>query len=632
MAVSPDFICGYLAEIKPLRSALDDDKILKRRESLTKDLIDNYWIDKLGLFIHVAKKAGYPDFEDLIKHYIKWKGNSTLNEPTYSDENNVYQQLNTRQMAIDIGLRNLSQMSSNTALKNIHDKHSKYRSLFEKIVLMKLNLVPPMKHQQLVEAFGFFKDSMSLEFMESPIYFSKNPMIFYEKSSIEECFNATRREINDLQQIRMNITNTLVHNSYLRHIIQEYSQLQGITIQQILNAEGFLSDEMANMYFSTQDYLYRQRVIEMQVEQIYQAAVLNLSKKVGELKIGQTRCPLTRQTIHRAEMCSAQLFRNVFLTAASCIAKTNPEEFSDKPETAELSNLINTLNEDERAEAEKVLESLCESGSHPAINDTQLHLLAEWGITGKNFVNARSDNINKISARIQELEIFSHGHVISNIAAFTKYSYHKFSMQAKETIQKLENVLQDRQVNVQRLNQRIQALELALEGSVKSHDSEEALKSKAGFSYPKFVQEAEIYIKEMEQRLGVNKLITFEYTRQQRLTPSVISILNRVKTKNDGDNIPEPEVALRRAAADGLADVIQALVENVQDLDLNQCGNTSGRTALHFATIYGRTNVVSQLITLGARQDIRDKVKNQLASEYAGASNNAKIRNIFRGE
>ena len=97
------------------------------------------------------------------------------------------------------------------------------------------------------------------------------------------------------------------------------------------------------------------------------------------------------------------------------------------------------------------------------------------------------------------------------------------------------------------------------------------------------------------------------------------------------NNIPEPEVALRRAAADGLADVIQALVENVQDLDLNQCGNTSGRTALHFATIYGRTNVVSQLITLGARQDIRDKVKNQLASEYAGASNNAKIRNIQIG-
>jgi hypothetical protein len=188
----------------------------------------------------------------------------------------------------------------------------------------------------------------------------------------------------------------------------------------------------------------------MQVEQVYQAAFTNLTKKVGELKAGQTSCPLTRKVINQSDMKSAQSFRNVFLMAAYCIAEHSPEQFADKEETTELSKLVSAMSEDERIKAEHVLDSLYQTGLHPDINEAQFRLLASWGITGKNFVNARVDNVNKIGEQIKMLETSLYRHSLSNLIANMEnknQSYHNFVAQAKETIQTLEHQLQDRQNN-----------------------------------------------------------------------------------------------------------------------------------------------------------------------------------------
>jgi len=63
----------------------------------------------------------------------------------------------------------------------------------------------------------------------------------------------------------------------------------------------------------------------------------------------------------------------------------------------------------------------------------------------------------------------------------------------------------------------------------------------------------------------------------------LVSALAECKTPSDGNQLPKPELALRRAAHVGKLDLIQVLVATVQDLDINEPGPVSGKTALDLA-------------------------------------------------
>ncbi len=80
----------------------------------------------------------------------------------------------------------------------------------------------------------------------------------------------------------------------------------------------------------------------------------------------------------------------------------------------------------------------------------------------------------------------------------------------------------------------------------------------------------------------------------------LIQALKKCKTKKDGENNPGPELALRRAAKVGMLDIIKTLVEVVKDLDVNQQGPESGKTALDFARESDNDTVVNFLESIGA--------------------------------
>ena len=99
---NPSAIYTYLAEIEPLIIQLNNSRdTLKQRLLVTDKLTNRYWEEKEALLKRVSKEAGYTDFEQLIQHYIQWKGDTNLNVPAYIYDKDVYPQSNTRHMAID---------------------------------------------------------------------------------------------------------------------------------------------------------------------------------------------------------------------------------------------------------------------------------------------------------------------------------------------------------------------------------------------------------------------------------------------------------------------------------------------------------------------------------------------------
>lgn len=83
--------------------------------------------------------------------------------------------------------------------------------------------------------------------------------------------------------------------------------------------------------------------------------------------------------------------------------------------------------------------------------------------------------------------------------------------------------------------------------------------------------------------------------------PSLMFVLKKCTLKKDGDIVPTPELALRRAAAIGKLDVIQELLKLVKDIDINQPGPDSGKTAIMYAKEYDRKEMVEFLRKAGAK-------------------------------
>lgn len=83
------------------------------------------------------------------------------------------------------------------------------------------------------------------------------------------------------------------------------------------------------------------------------------------------------------------------------------------------------------------------------------------------------------------------------------------------------------------------------------------------------------------------------------------SVLEQCRTKLDGNTLPTPELALRRAAATGKLNVIIMLFALVKDLDANQAGPTSGNNALSFAVMNRHQEVVNYLISNMPKKSFR---------------------------
>lgn len=90
----------------------------------------------------------------------------------------------------------------------------------------------------------------------------------------------------------------------------------------------------------------------------------------------------------------------------------------------------------------------------------------------------------------------------------------------------------------------------------------------------------------------------------------VVKLLNDVRLPSDAENLPKPELALRRAASDGKIEVVKDLIAFVMDIDVGATG-PSNRTALDYATKNKKTEVITFL------SNLKDKTpaKNNTAGE-----------------
>lgn len=88
-------------------------------------------------------------------------------------------------------------------------------------------------------------------------------------------------------------------------------------------------------------------------------------------------------------------------------------------------------------------------------------------------------------------------------------------------------------------------------------------------------------------------------------------VLIKLKIKKDGDEFPKPELALRRAAACGQLENIKILVRIVKDIDINELGPDSGKTALDFARSKNHTEVDRYLESIGAKTGSMSRINRQ---------------------
>ncbi|HEV2524319.1 MAG TPA: ankyrin repeat domain-containing protein [Gammaproteobacteria bacterium] len=79
----------------------------------------------------------------------------------------------------------------------------------------------------------------------------------------------------------------------------------------------------------------------------------------------------------------------------------------------------------------------------------------------------------------------------------------------------------------------------------------------------------------------------------------LLELLTLCMTKKDGHVLPHPELALRRASAVGKVDIVKGLIANVIDININQPGPDSGKTALMFARENGHGEIVTFLTDYG---------------------------------
>jgi ankyrin repeat protein len=105
-------------------------------------------------------------------------------------------------------------------------------------------------------------------------------------------------------------------------------------------------------------------------------------------------------------------------------------------------------------------------------------------------------------------------------------------------------------------------------------------------------------------------------------------MLKKCKKKQDGNELPSPESALRRASISGRTDIMRILLDSATNLNINEAGSESGKTALHFAVIGKHIDAAKLLIQCKANTDIVDK-NGKTALDYAKESGNEEMCTLF---
>ena len=121
------------------------------------------------------------------------------------------------------------------------------------------------------------------------------------------------------------------------------------------------------------------------------------------------------------------------------------------------------------------------------------------------------------------------------------------------------------------------------------------------------------------------------HTRDVRFLESQKERLEAVLGRYKGDDVqlPEFEVALRRAAHEKDLEDVQFLIGRVRDINAQDNNPEKRRTALHWAVLKGRKENVEALLAAGARDDIPDATE-KTAKDYAMQSSDEEMKSLFQ--
>lgn len=115
-----------------------------------------------------------------------------------------------------------------------------------------------------------------------------------------------------------------------------------------------------------------------------------------------------------------------------------------------------------------------------------------------------------------------------------------------------------------------------------------------------------------------------EYQIEKKKLEAVLA-----KYKGDDGELPEPELALRRAAHENHLEDLQFLIQKVSDINAQDNNPNRRKTALHWAVIKGRKENVSALLAAGAKDDIPDAA-GKTANNYAMQSADEEMKSLFQ--
>ncbi len=125
----------------------------------------------------------------------------------------------------------------------------------------------------------------------------------------------------------------------------------------------------------------------------------------------------------------------------------------------------------------------------------------------------------------------------------------------------------------------------------------------------------------------LNPIVNPQQSNQNSYSPEVISVLSQCKIAKDGDKLPTPELALRRAAAANKINCIKILLK-INNIDINGAGSESKKTALHIA-IENDNVEIAQLLIAAQAKILPDK-QQKTPEDYAKESKNDQIRSLFK--
>jgi hypothetical protein len=261
-----------------------------------------------------------------------------------------------------------------------------------------------MLFTQLQAGLSWLADAITQDTVKNPVWFPKHPVDccrIYSEASIVEWFAVVKQEIGDLLQLEQAAAELPVRvrrDAVLRGLITEYATgvLNGNTVEYILA----LTEPSQNIEI-TNRWLYsilqrlgvadgemsvsrdREREVDVIIAIAHQAALKYLRLKVGDLKPGEARCPVTHAVICERDLECARPVKNIFFIAAGNARGVNLAQFSDREANTILDTQLAALSIVEREAAEEDLDKIC-TGQATLLHADHLKRLSKLGINADN--------------------------------------------------------------------------------------------------------------------------------------------------------------------------------------------------------------------------------------------------------